>query len=144
MTQPSYSDLQEENARLRDLLEESSSARSTRPLSSLRLMDQQEQELYILLRTHYRPTGSFSASDVVHPPEDCQRIMLSYAADWAWVHSALSPTTIGNMNSEYSQRDFKHRSLSTSDASWLALYFSCLTVRIPFSLILNAPLTVNT
>lgn len=131
MAQPSYSDLQEENARLQELLREKSSVRNTRPLSSLSLMDQQEQELYIFLKTYHRPSGSFSESDVLYPSEDCQRAILSNAANWAWMHSALSPTAIHNMSFGYSKDSFRNRPLSTPDASWLALYFGCLTVRIP-------------
>lgn len=132
--QPSYSELLEENNRLRSPALRGPVTKTARPLSSLVLMDQQEQEIYVSLRSHYRPAGIANASDVIYPSDDCCRIMLSQAAGWAWLHSAVSAATLEQQKLHSKPYEVNRQSPSPSEASWLALYFSHLAVRVPFSI----------
>ncbi|CAI7623022.1 unnamed protein product [Penicillium bialowiezense] len=96
-------------------------------------MDQQEQELYLCLRTHYRPAGISSASEVIYPSDDCCRVIFSQAAKWAWLHSAISPATLEQQHIHFKTHQLGTESPNASEASWLALYFSYLTTGITFS-----------
>lgn len=132
--QPSYSELLEENNHLRSLALRGPVTKTARPLSALVLMDQQEQEIYVSLRNHYRPAGISNASDVIYPSEDCCSVLFSQAADWAWLHSAVSPATLEQQKLRFKPHEVNRESPSPSGASWLALYFSHLTVRASFSI----------
>lgn len=127
--QPNYSELLAENDRLRSLVLQVSSENTARPISSLALMDQQEQELYLCLRTHYRPAGISSISEVIFPSDKCCQFLFSQAAEWAWLHSAVSPATFEQHKAHFESQGPRKDPPNASEASWLALYFSYLTVR---------------
>lgn len=128
-SQPTYSELLAENGRLRSLALETSSEKTARPVSSLALLDQQEQELYLCLRTHYRPAGISTTSQVIYPSEDCCNVIFTQAAKWAWLHSAVSPETLEQQRHHFNASKIGNDPSNASEASWLALYFSYLTVR---------------
>lgn len=132
--QPTYSELLAENDRLRSLMLQNSLEKTARPISSLALMDQQEQELYLCLRTHYRPAGISSTSEVIYPSNECCRVLFSRAAEWAWLHSAVSPATLEQQKPHFESHRLRQDPPNASEASWLALYFSYLTVRYSCSI----------
>lgn len=118
-----------ENERLRALLKRDAKTPKIRRLSSLELMEEREQQLYRMLRSHNRPSTLSGPSDILYPSEICSCVLFKYAAEWIWLHFAVDATSIEKQRIAFFERCDCVDPVDAMDASWLGLYFSYLTVR---------------
>lgn len=92
-------------------------------------MEEREQQLYRMLRSHNRPSTLSGPSDILYPSEICSCVLFKYAAEWIWLHFAVDATSIEKQRVAFFERCDCVDPIDAMDASWLGLYFSYLTVR---------------
>ena len=134
LTRLPYDDVVTENERLKQQLQSfhriqhELSSRSADPLHGKGSTYVHEREFYTALRSYQRRTTVRDFSDVLFPSRNCNHVILTQGARWAWQHCAVDPLSL---LAEMEGIDGVSEGVDLSRATnsgWLALYFATLTV----------------
>lgn len=134
---PSYTELTEENQRLRvalSLLSDSSCL--TADSKQVRLVGSHEERLYKLLRSGPRRERIYGISQVLFPSQACSTALLLHGARWtSWLHGAVDQDIFENeVISFYSASDTGRFEQLTdpSRQAWLGMFFAYITVSFSY------------
>ena len=138
---PSYEDLIYENLILKAQLNRSSAATSPTPsTTSIEpfVLDDNVEELehYLFQSLHGQNRNSSvnGFEDVVFPSQEESIVLIHRAQQWiSWVHFALHHPTFEEEHATFWTSCATPSQRLSYDPSWLAIYFSLLSVRVPFS-----------
>lgn len=132
-TQPSYADLAAENERLRALVSQTSSQRTTSASARpTRLVGDGEIFLVGRLRRTPRRERLHSPSKVLFPSQECVENLLGHGATWtSWLSGAVDQAKFeSEVDSFYNASSASRfeQIWSPAGQSWLGMFFAYLTV----------------
>lgn len=139
-TQPTYEELLQENARLRDLTMGGRERRRpfqpvalphpTRGNSLATYNDDDYYETVLFKATATRPPiERMQQHDIIIPSRRCSEILIQHDKKWnSWVHYAVEYPDFERQHDDFMDRLEAGADLDTEDPAWLAIYFAILTV----------------
>lgn len=144
-----YEELRRENQRLRREISVLRAERGELPQSNARPVTLEsikefqysnglEEQLWQSISTTPETRASSTIlhwNDIILPSPACSDRLIAYDRIWnSWVHYALEYPHFGNECTVFMGSMEENSSLDKADASWMAVYFSVLSVRPPMSI----------